>query len=453
MFKKVILLVFYLFYANGQNYVQLNSSIYPNDNYGSQVNFGFAAHFENDTLLVGAISDLSGSGSGAVYIFSKTGSNWNQTHKLTASDGQVGDNFGWSVFRFNTTIFIGAAGVNVAAIQNTGRAYIFQYNGVNWIQSQVINNSLPLSPYGNYLGWKILEYNGYLLISVPGSANGAIMMFNYNGTSWNNYQTITSNNSNAIQFGYSFSCFNNLLIVGAPFSYGMNGSVHIFEFNGTNWVESDFIMSPQNGSQFGSSIQITNQYLFIGAQAYLNNGSFYIFKNVNNKWQQVNQFFSIGTMPAGTSFGTITVSNKLAVVGYPYDNADGTATQSGSIYLYYFNGVDWIKFENFTLTNNQASNNFGYSVCIYQNYIFVGGLGINTTGAGFIYYQTLFDNTQNFSVSNISQSHSQQIQSQNISQQNTTEAKSDVITYVIIGSVSGTVALAAVSASAFFWMC
>jgi len=437
--KTAILFVFYLFCVNGQNYLQLNSSIYANDVSATAAGFGDAAHFENDTLVIGADVDNS---SGSAYIFKRNGSNWIQTQKLIASDGQAGDQFGNSVFRFNTTIFVGAISASIAGFQFAGKVYIFQYNGFNWIQTQILIDPSPQSTNDNF-GFEILLHNGYLLISAPGFANGIIHLYTYNGTSWNYYQPITTNITKAY-FGYSFSCLNNLLIVGAISSYNNSGSVHIFEFNGTTWIESDLIMSPQSNSNFGSAIQITNKYLFIGAVGAFNNeGAIYIYKIVNNKWQQVNIFLPIGITPSDTLFGShITVSNKLAIVGYSNDNANGTAFYSGSIYLYYFNDVDWVHFESLTFTNNQAFNSFGSSVCIYQNYIFVGATGINTTGAGFIYYQTLFDNTQIFSESNISQSYSLQDSTKTI--------KSDTITYVIIGSVSGTAGLIAISASAYF---
>ena len=76
---------------------------------------GTSVAIAGDTVVVGAPSTEIGSnqGQGAVYVFNKPASGWNdttQTAVLTASDGQIGDALGLSVAISGETIVAGAWG-------------------------------------------------------------------------------------------------------------------------------------------------------------------------------------------------------------------------------------------------------------------------------------------------------------------------------------------------------
>src|ERR1700685_2556808 len=72
--------------------------------------FGVSIALSGTTALVGAIG--ANSEKGAVYVFTFNGSNWVQQQELTASDGAVADDFGWSVALSGTTILVGAPRVD-----------------------------------------------------------------------------------------------------------------------------------------------------------------------------------------------------------------------------------------------------------------------------------------------------------------------------------------------------
>jgi hypothetical protein len=89
--------------------------------------FGSSVTVDGDTIVVGAIlDDDGGSRSGAAYVFrydavSKT---WAQDEKLTARDGDTGDNFGSAVSIQGETVVIGAAQDQDQA-PGAGSAYVF----------------------------------------------------------------------------------------------------------------------------------------------------------------------------------------------------------------------------------------------------------------------------------------------------------------------------------------
>src|SRR5207245_9431509 len=58
---------------------------------------------------------------GAAYVFVRSGANWSQKAKLTASDGASNDDFGHRVAISDSAAMVGAFGHNLS----TGTAYVF----------------------------------------------------------------------------------------------------------------------------------------------------------------------------------------------------------------------------------------------------------------------------------------------------------------------------------------
>jgi len=87
----------------------------------------------SNVALVGADSnDDNGMGSGSAYVFRWNGSSWVQEQKLLPSDGAAYDWFGTSVSISGNAALVGAEGDYGAS----GSAYVFRWNGSNWVEEQ-----------------------------------------------------------------------------------------------------------------------------------------------------------------------------------------------------------------------------------------------------------------------------------------------------------------------------
>lgn len=96
--------------------------------------FGIAVTMSGDTAVVGANLDNSpASDAGSAYVFVRSGGVWNQQAKLTASDAQTVDQFGFSVAVSDETALIGAR-FDDAPLSNAGSAYVFTRSGTTWAQ-------------------------------------------------------------------------------------------------------------------------------------------------------------------------------------------------------------------------------------------------------------------------------------------------------------------------------
>jgi hypothetical protein len=96
--------------------------------------FGAAAAISQDVAVVGAtLNDNFAPDAGAAYVFRFNGSSWVQERKLLPHNGEAGDQFGWSVGVSGDTAIIGA-NLNDELASDAGAAYVFVYDGVNWLQ-------------------------------------------------------------------------------------------------------------------------------------------------------------------------------------------------------------------------------------------------------------------------------------------------------------------------------
>lgn len=102
-------------------------------NTGMSDHFGFTVSIDGDCLAIGAPRESSdsvgvggdqsndlASGSGAVYLFERLGSNWSQTSFMKASNAESGDFFGSSVSLSGSLLFAGAAGEKSSAVGVNG---------------------------------------------------------------------------------------------------------------------------------------------------------------------------------------------------------------------------------------------------------------------------------------------------------------------------------------------
>jgi hypothetical protein len=157
-------------------------------NTGAGDYFGWSVAVSGDTVLVGAPHEASGATgvngnqsdnsafqAGAAYIFARDGSIWMQQAYLKASNtgGGVpgvlgGDSFGESVSLSGDTAVVGATwessnatGINGNgsdnSASNSGAAYVFISNGMNWSQSAYLKSSNSEGPapgefYGDNFG-------------------------------------------------------------------------------------------------------------------------------------------------------------------------------------------------------------------------------------------------------------------------------------------------------------
>jgi len=114
----------YIFTGSGGSWTQ-QAKLLASDG-ASPDQFGDSVGVSGDTVVVGAHwASNAASESGSAYVFGRSGSDWTQRAKLTASDGAAFDFFGYSVAISGDTAMVGAYAGDNDNGENSGSVYFF----------------------------------------------------------------------------------------------------------------------------------------------------------------------------------------------------------------------------------------------------------------------------------------------------------------------------------------
>jgi cysteine-rich repeat protein len=305
----------YIFVRSGSTWVQQAYLKASNTEAGDQFGSSVALSADGSTLAVGAIGEDSSatgvggdqinnnsSSSGAVYVFTRSGTTWIQQAYVK---GQGLSGFSNSNAQFGRSVALSNDGSTLAvgspqetfyatAWVNAGKVYVFTRSTTTWSLQAAMNAS---SADGNdHFGFSIaLSGDGSTLaVGAPeedGSATGingtqtnnatpdagAAYVFKRSGTTWSQQFYIKASNTEAgDRFGSSvaLSVDASMLAVGAPgedsaaTAVGGNqtsnaaldaGAVYVFGYGGTTWGQEAYVKASNTeaGDAFGTSVTLS----------------------------------------------------------------------------------------------------------------------------------------------------------------------------------------------------
>ena len=122
-----------------------------------------------DYAVIGAYQHEKDSDSGAAYVFKRSESTWAQEQKLTASDGAIGDQFGYSVSVSGEYVIVGAP-EDDDGITSSGSAFVFKRSGTTWTEQQKLRAS---DASGDLFGRSVGISGGYSVIGARADDDGA----------------------------------------------------------------------------------------------------------------------------------------------------------------------------------------------------------------------------------------------------------------------------------------
>jgi hypothetical protein len=354
--------------------------------------FGWSVDIFNNFAIVGAeYDDDNGSSSGSAYIYQYSGTSWVQTQKLVPSDGAASDYFGYRVAIYEDTAIIGAfADDDLGSV--SGSAYIFTNDGNTWTQTDKL-----LASDGNAnesFGDVVSIHGSYLIVGAPGEDSGftnqgAAYIFHYNGSNWVEEAKIQPSDPAASDFfGKAVSISGDYVLIGA-FQDDDNGtdsgSAYVFKRDGTSWTQ-EAKLTPGDGAandEFGRAVSISGEYAIVGAynddDEGTNSGAAYIFKRENTTWSETAKI-TPGDGASNDNFGiAVSISGNYAIVGSKLSDPKGS--ESGSAYLYKRSGESWYQVVKLTGTDSWPTDYYGASVAISDNNIMIGAYGNDDNGS------------------------------------------------------------------------
>jgi len=223
----------YVFVRAGTKWFE-QAKLVPADGVASAY-FGASVWLSGDTALVGALADNDPStGPGSVYVFARTGTSWSQTQKLTASDGMALAGFGTSIAVDGDTAVISAFGAN-GGVAGTGAAYVFTRTGTTWSEQAKLQASNAAA--GDHVGESVALDSDTALLGAPyhdgqGFDSGGVYVFKRSGTTWSETQELGATDTGPLDhFGSSLALGADLAVVGAHSANGAagaTGSAYVF---------------------------------------------------------------------------------------------------------------------------------------------------------------------------------------------------------------------------------
>jgi hypothetical protein len=245
-------------------------------------NFGSSICLDGDLVVVGAIRDAARAvDAGAAYVFSRSGTNWNQDQKLTASDAAFETQFGASIALEGTLLVVGAF-----LRDSSGAVYFFRRQSGTFNQLQRVRAAD--AAFGDLFGSSVALSMPWMAVGAEledsgGSESGAAYFFVFQNNRWQQRdKVVASDSSSADFFGKSVDIDADLAVVGAwgNSTYGSSaGAAFQFRRVGNRWIEQQKLL-PTDGrtaSFFGAAVGISDHRIIAGAYFDFPGGAAYSF--------------------------------------------------------------------------------------------------------------------------------------------------------------------------------
>ena len=298
------------------------------------------------TGIGGNQADNSATASGAVYVFSRSGTTWTQQAYVKASNTDARDGFGSSIALSTdgATLAVGAYSESSAATgvggnqndnsaANAGAVYVFVRTGTTWIQQAYLKASNAEAD--DFFGGSVaLSGTGDTLATFAAGESSAAVGVNGNQADNSAYDS---------------------------------GAVYVFVRTGTTWSQEAYVKgaNTSTGDEFGGSLVLSGDGSVLAAGATRESsgatgiggnqadkskgesGAVYLFGRSGTRWSQL-AYIKASNTDAGDAFGgsltlspdagTLAVSaifESSAATGVDGDQASNAATYSGAVYVFH----------------------------------------------------------------------------------------------------------------------
>ena len=365
----------------------------------------------NATGINGNQADNSALYSGAVYIFTRSGTTWSQQAYVKASNTRSSGSFGGSVALSadGNTLAVGAPGESSNAsgingdqadtsVPGTGAVYVFTRNGTAWSQQAYVKAAYVS------IAATAPPTSGVCYECMRGAFGGDVAL---------------SDDGNTLAVGASTESSNTNGINGdqTDRSANFSGAVYLFVRNGTTWTQQAYVKAADSDKddRFGSSIALAadGNTLAVGAKleesnatgingdeaydgsATYNIGAVYVFIRIGTVWSQQAYLKTpmlgdtwLGSWVAlsadGDTLAAAAALDRGNATGINGDPSDQSGEVSGAVYVYTRSGGVWSQQAYVKASNTGAFDSFGSDVALSAdgNSLAVGACGEHSNATG-----------------------------------------------------------------------
>ncbi len=330
---------------------RLEQTLYASDG-SSDDRFGVAVAVDGATIVVGSSAyDDAGESSGSAYVFQTTNGGtepWAEVAKITASDGESEDYFGFSVSISGDTIVVGAYGDDDLG-DHSGAVYLFQKDegGIGqW--GQVTKIRAEHGSERDSFGWALALVGGTLVVGAYGDDelaedSGAAYVFERDRGGFNAWGLVTKilpeEGEAEDRFGYAVAASGNTIVVGAHgryyYDYDSYISIYSRDLGGFEAWNLETSILRINGCHFGLSLAVSGDTVMVGCPSFLWSGAVALYRKHLGGF---GQWGSLGLLEGSDLWidegfgGEVAIDRNTLVIGAPYDDVRGE--ESGSVYVF-----------------------------------------------------------------------------------------------------------------------
>ena len=309
--------------------------------------FGFSVALDAGVAVIGAWGDGdNGSNSGSAYVYEQQADGtWQQVAKLTADDGGVYDEFGWSV-ALDAGVAVIGANRNDGNGEFSGSVYVFEQQADGTWQ-QIAKLTADDGASSDWFGISVATSGGVAVIGASGDddngeSSGSAYVFEQqaDGT-WQQIAKLTADDGASIDsFGSKVATSDGIAVIGAlgdDDNGESSGSAYVYVQQGDGTWQQVAKLTADDAAmddRFGTSVAIDGDVAVIGAyHDDDNSGSAYVYEQqVGGTWQQVAKV-TADDGAIDDYFGrSVAVSGGVAVIGAYQDDDNGP--DSGSAYVF-----------------------------------------------------------------------------------------------------------------------
>jgi hypothetical protein len=260
---------------------------------------------------------------------------------------------------------------------------VFRRDGVEWIEETKLRPSDGKAD--DQFGTSVAVSGAVAVVGAEldddnGADSGSAYVYRHDGESWaEEARLLASNGGSDDRFGRAVAISGEVALVGAlkEDSNASNaGAAYVFRFDGQNWPQEAKLLASggKKNDRFGVSVAIDGDTALVGAHKDDDNGtdsgSAYVFNFDGSEWTQT-QRLQPADGSAGQLFGcAVALHGGVAVVGARHDAENGV--DSGAAYVFRLTGDTWVEEAKLMPANGFVGDEFGFSVAATGGAIVVG---------------------------------------------------------------------------------
>ena len=325
----------WVFVRSGPTWTQQGEKLTVSAEEPQFVGFGasVALSADGNTALVGGPDDDNGQ-TGAVWVFTRTGSVWTPQALLTGGEATEGASFGASVALSadGNTALVGGGGDD----GQIGAAWVFARSGASWTQQGPkisrgeeacpcdFGVSVALSGDGDTALIGSQTYNGFV---------GTAWVYEHVGSSWSETeQLLGEGESGEAIFGsrVALSSDGDTALIGGQFDAVNLGAAWVFRRSGTKWAQQGEKLTGAGevgSGYFGGSVGLSgdgNIAVVGGSGDSEYDGAAWVFTRSGSEWEQEGEKLTAAGEIGKGAFGenlAVSSNGAIALIGAPSNNA------------------------------------------------------------------------------------------------------------------------------------